>query len=184
MRSSIFRFGAMIVGATAAMLISGGLGGVAFATTGDPASPPRPAPYPGADSTVPSQTLATDGGTAPALASSCTPYVDGDHAHESSGDVSAHGWWYRNDCDNQKTTVTIKLYEYFDDGQWHWQATGTKKVWPGGGSANRAVARQTCDGVAHVGWRSLISIPSPGGGASAYTPAQNLVCSAPYIPGT
>lgn len=68
------------------------------------------------------------------------------------------------------------------DKTWHWQSTGTAYVWPGGGSANRAVARQACTippPYGTAGWRSLVVINSPGSGASAYTPAQNLVCAHP-----
>ena len=72
--------------------------------------------------------------------------------------------------------MTIWLYEYFSDGTWHYQATGQAYVYPGGGSANRAVARQICEGVALAGWRSLVRV-SIGTGASGYTPAQNLYCT-------
>src|SRR5690348_13241622 len=159
----------------AAMVASGSFAGVASAATSGPASSPHPAAYPGAGtmSTALSANLVTTG---PLLADACTPYVDGDHAHLSSGDVSAHGWWYRNTCPNEKTTVRIYLYEYFSDQTWHFQSSGSAYVWPGGGSGNRATARQVCEGVALAGWRSLIAV-SIGNGASAYTPAQNLNCT-------
>jgi len=108
-------------------------------------------------------------------AAACTPYVDGDHAHVSSGDVSVHGWWYRNTCPNTKTTVYVGLQEYYSDGTWRTKATGSKYVYPGGGSANRAVARHVCESVVTAGWRSYV-IVHIGNGASAYTPAQNLAC--------
>jgi hypothetical protein len=162
---------------TVALLAVGGLGGTASAATAGPASQPHPAPYPAAGAVVVAPDLApvTSNGIVPATA--CTPYVDGDYAHLSSGDVSAHGWWYQGTCANTKTTVTIGLQEYFSDGTWHNQGTvGQANVYPGGGSANRAVARQVCEGVALAGWRSYV-IVNIGLGASAYTNAQNLNCT-------
>jgi hypothetical protein len=151
------------------------LGVMASAATDGPASPPHPALYPAAG-TVPSAPLlapVTSGATVAAAA--CRPYVDGDYAHFSSGDVSAHGWWYRGSCANTKTEVKVYLYEYFSDHTWHYQAMGKATVWPGGGS-QRATARQVCEGVASASWRSLITVKI-GTGASAYTPAQNLNCT-------
>ena len=72
--------------------------------------------------------------------------------------------------------MTIYLYEYFSDGTWHYQAKGQKTVWPGGGSANRAVARQECEGVARASWRSLVVVKL-GNGASAYLPVETLNCT-------
>ena len=139
-------------------------------------SSPVPAPYPGAVSAPNPPTGAT--GTAPAAA--CTPYVDGDNVHLSSGDVSGHGWWYQGTCPNVKTTVTIGLQEYFSNGQWYNKGTpGSKNVYPGGGSANRAVAREACVGTTYAGWRSYV-IVTIGTGASAYVGFQNLYCSVPY----
>jgi hypothetical protein len=137
-----------------------------------------PAPNPGANAVLPAPPLGTSSGAAPAAA--CTPYAAGDYAHPSSGDVSAHGWWYQNNCPNTKATVTVGLQEYFSDGVWRDKGTvGSASVYPGGGSANRASARDTCVGVAFAGWRSYV-IVSIGNGASAYTAAQNFYCSVPY----
>jgi hypothetical protein len=171
------RSGAVIAVAAAAILASGGLGGgIASAATGGSASQPHPAPYPGAGTAASAPLLGpvTGGTFSPAA---CTPFVDGDFAHVSSGDVSAHGWWYQGDCANTKTTVTVGLQEYFSDGTWHDQGTpGQKSVYPGGGSANRAATRQVCDGVALAAWRSYV-IVGIGNGASAYTTAKNLNCT-------
>jgi len=144
---------------------------MASAATDGSASAPHPAVYPGALNV--SSAPVTSGGIVP---KACTPYVDGDDPHPSSGDVSVHGWWYRGSCANQKTEVTIYLYEYFSDGTWHYQAKGKKTVWPGGGSANRAVARQQCEGVARASWRSLVVVKL-GNGASAYMPGETLNCT-------
>lgn len=153
---------------------SGLLGGAASAATTVPATTaPHPIPYPGTGtgSSAPPPIPARQ---VPAAA--CTPYVDGDNAHVSSGDVSAHGWWYQGTCANQKTVVTIGLQEYFSDKTWHDEGTpGTKNVYPGGGSANRAATRVACASTVPAGWRSYV-IVTLGTGASAYTDAQNIAC--------
>lgn len=133
-----------------------------------------PAPDPGASAVVPESPLAPVTSSS-AVASACTPYVDGDYAHVSSGEVSVHGWWYRNNCANTKTTVTIGLQEYYSDGVWRTKATGSAYVYPGGGSGNRATARRVCESVITAAWRSYV-IVAIGNGASAYTAAQNLPC--------
>jgi len=166
-----------ITAVAAAAILTVGLSGTAYASTAGPApQPPVPAVYPGGND--PSTPPVTRVG--PLLADACTPYVNGDYVHVSSGAASAHGWWYRGSCANTKTTVTIYLYEYFSDGLWHWQGTGQAYVWPGGGSANWANVRQICTGVIPAGWRSLIVVRI-GNGASAYTTAQNLPCRHPLI---
>ena len=142
------------------------------ASAADPtASAAHPAPYPYAD-TAPSTPRVLGPGTA---AAACVPYVDGDNVHVSSGDVSGHGWWYRNTCPNTKTTVTIYLYEYYSDNTWRWKNTGSKSVYPGGGSANRAAVRINCTGVVPAAWRTLVVVKI-GAGASAYTKTLNLPC--------
>ena len=140
-------------------------------------SSPVPAPYPGAGAVAPAPPTGSTG-TAPEAA--CTPYVDGDDTHVTSGDVSGHGWWYQGTCPNVKTTVKIGLQEYFSNGVWYNKGSvGSKNVYPGGGSANRANARDTCVGTSLAGWRSYV-IVTIGTGASAYVGFQNLHCSVPY----
>jgi hypothetical protein len=161
---------AVITVAAVILAASGLLGGTASAATTAAATlAPYPIPYPGTGT----------GSPAPppiAPAAGCTPYVDGDYAHVSSGDVSAHGWWYQGTCANQKTVVTIGLQEYFSDKTWHNEGEpGTANVYPGGGSANRAVARVACASTVPAGWRSYV-IVTIGTGASAYTTAQNIPC--------
>lgn len=167
--------GAAITVAAATLAASGIFGGVASAATSAPAaSAPYPIPYPGAGtgSSVPPPIPVGQ-----VAAAECTPFVDGDNVHVSSGDVSAHGWWYLGSCANQKTVVSIGLQEYFSDKTWHNEgAVGTKNVYPGGGSANRAATRVTCAATAPTaGWRSYV-IVTLGTGASAYTGALNLAC--------
>jgi hypothetical protein len=104
-------------------------GGMVRAGSSAPASP-HPAPYPGtaaqADQGIPSLT----GGSAPLTA--CTPYVNGDTVHVSSGDASSHGWWLIGNCPNVKATVTNELQEYFSDKTWRTQATNSVSVYPSG----------------------------------------------------
>ncbi len=104
-----------------------------------------------------------------------TPYVDGDYAHLSSGYVSAHGWGYRGTCPNTKATVTVRLYEYFSDGTWHYQAYGQTYVWRGGGSANWATARLVCEGVALAGWRSLVAVNIGYGGLGLHARPESVL---------
>jgi hypothetical protein len=108
-------------------------------------------------------------------AAACNPFVDGDNVHVSSGDVSGHGWWYQGSCGNVKTTVYIYLYEYYSDGSWREKNSGSKNVYPGGGSANRAATRIVCTGVIPAAWRTLVVVHI-GNGASAYTKTLNLPC--------
>jgi len=118
--------GAAITVAAATLAASGIFGGVASAATSAPASVPYPIPYPGAGtgSSVPPPIPVGQ-----VAAAECTPFVDGDNVHVSSGDVSAHGWWYLGTCANQRTVVTIGLQEYFSDKTWHNEgAVGTKNV--------------------------------------------------------
>jgi hypothetical protein len=180
------------IAVAAAAILTVGLTGTASAATGSvatggpaPQSQPVPAPYPGAvpapdpgaGAVLPTLLPAPVTGSGAAPAAACTPYVDGDYAHLSSGDVSSHGWWYQGSCPFTKVTVTIGLQEYFSDGIWRNKGTiGSAYVYPGGGSARRATARDLCVGVALAAWRSYVRV-SIGTGASAYTPAQNLNCT-------
>ena len=157
--------------ATMVAVTASAVGGPPAAADDATASAAHPAPYPYADTAATvSRTLAPD-----AAAAACVPYVDGDNVHVSSGDVSGHGWWYRNTCPNTKTTVTIYLYEYYSDNTWRWKNTGSKYVYPGGGSANRAAVRINCTGVVPAAWRTLVVVKI-GAGASAYTKTLNLPC--------
>ena len=140
---------------------------------------PHPAPYSGtaaeADQGAPSIT----GGSVPLTA--CTPYVNGDTVHVSSGDASSHGWWLIGNCPNVKATVTNVLQEYFSDKTWRTQATNSGSVYPsltGGspGSANWVVARHACSGgTVPAGWRHAV-IVNIGNGSSAYVGFANLPC--------
>jgi hypothetical protein len=179
MKIPSIRPAAVVIAAAAAILASSGLDGVASAAPAGSAPVAHPAPYPGVGTTsLAPATPVTSGGAIAAVAAACTPYVDGDNPHLSSGDVSAHGWWYRGSCANQKTTVYIGLQEFYSDGSWRTKATSSAYVWPGGGSGNRATARHVCESVVPAGWRSYV-IVRLGNGASANLPSAgglNLAC--------
>lgn len=166
-RSRIF-FATVAASATVAATLGAS---PAASAADDTVTAAHPAPYPYADTGPTTSRTLVPG----AAAAACVPYVDGDNVHVSSGDVSGHGWWYRNTCANTKTTVTIYLYEYYSDKTWHWKNTGSKSVYPGGGSANRAAVRIACTGVVPAAWRTLVVVKI-GAGASAYTKTLNLPC--------
>jgi hypothetical protein len=113
----------------------------------------------------------------------CFFYTDGDPVHYSAtpGDVSGHGWWINEDCPaGTKAKVTVKLQEWYDDGTWHTKNTGSKTVYAGGGSANRATARATCaQSVGDYYWRTVVDVDLVGitDSANVYiTPYQPLTC--------
>jgi hypothetical protein len=174
-----------IIVAAVAILTAGfiGTGSAATSIQAHYYSHPVPAPYPGAvfapnsaAGAVP-LTSVIGGRMDP---DACFPAAEGDNVHLSGGYASGHGWWAQGTCQNVKATVTVILYEYFSDGLWHYQATGSAFVYPGGGSGNRATVRQFCEGVALAGWRTYISV-AIGAGDSTYTPNQNLNCTNPSI---
>jgi hypothetical protein len=53
------------------------------------------------------------------------------------------------------------LQEYYSDGSWRIKNVGSKTVCAGGGSANRAVGRQTCQETSRVSWRPQIDVVTP-----------------------
>jgi hypothetical protein len=81
------------------------------------------------------------------------------HYSSTDGDVSGHGWWTNVDCPKgTKAKVKVYLQEYYSDGKLRTKNVGSKTVYAGGGSANRAVARHTCQGKAVAGWRTQIDV--------------------------
>jgi len=171
------------IAVAAAAIVTAGLSGTASAATGGPAphhSQPVPAPYPGAvpapnpgaGAVLPAPPSAPVT-SSPAVAAACQPYVDGDYAHVTLGDVSAHGWWYQNNCPYVKTTVYMGLQEFYSDGSWRTKATNSAYLYPG--KANKANVRDACQNGEFTGWRSYI-IVYIGNGASANTIGQNLYC--------
>lgn len=91
----------------------------------------------------------------------CTPVSGRDNPHRSSTGVavSGHGWWDKGNCEGSQAVVWNCLYEYYTDGTWRRKACSPKKtLWPGGGSANRTVARRTCDNTLSTSWRNHVDV--------------------------
>jgi hypothetical protein len=146
-----------------------------------PTAPPRPgghyAPY---DGLVPLTT------SAPISAGGCTYTQVNDDPHISSTApraASVHGWFNRVGGTCPQADVTAGLQAYWCDMfgcQWITVATGASRVSAGGGSANRATARQVCSSSPIVGWRGwtdvdLVGISDPGG--VTYSNIVNLGCA-------
>ncbi len=88
----------------------------------------------------------------------CTFYTRGDNVHRSGYHASGHGWWENIDCNVTKAIVTIQLQQQIN-GSWEDAGSlGTKTVYSGGGSANRAAARADCTTFDSTPWRSVIDV--------------------------
>lgn len=88
-----------------------------------------------------------------------------DNVHVSSSapyPASGHGWWENLGGPAVKAKVTIQLQarNYPYTGKWHNVGQpGSKVVYSGGGSANRAAANVTCTNrVQDVEWRSVVDV--------------------------
>ncbi len=89
----------------------------------------------------------------------CTPVSGRDNPHPSAGDVSGHGWWDKGNCSNDRANVYNCLYEWYTDNSWRQKACSpTKELWPGGGSANRTVARHACADTQRTSWRNHVNV--------------------------
>lgn len=48
----------------------------------------------------------------------CSPIAVGDYVHVSGTQASGHGWWLKNDCQDNSAEVTVALWElWVSDGQ-------------------------------------------------------------------
>ncbi len=109
----------------------------------------------------------------------CTFWMRGDNVHKSSGDASGHGWWENVDCNATQAVVTVQLQQYINGSWVDAGSPGSKTVYSGGGSANRAVGRASCNTSDWTAWRSEIGVDligildTPG---KYYTPTRNLYC--------
>jgi len=95
----------------------------------------------------------------------CTPYSGRDNPHRSSTGVavSGHGWWGKGDCSNNRAKVYNCLYEWYTDNTWRQKkCSTTKELAPGGGSANRTVARRDCDNTLQTSWRNHVDVDVVG----------------------
>jgi hypothetical protein len=118
-------------------------------------------------------------------AGKCSYQQVSDDVHWSSTGwaMSGHGWWtkYSGTCPS-KANVDIQLQAVWCDGfgcYWKTVASGSKDVYSGGGSANRAAAREDCSGSQIVGWRSrvdvdLIGVSDPSGWT--YSAGKDFAC--------
>lgn len=95
----------------------------------------------------------------------CTPDSGRDNPHRSSTGVvvSGHGWWNKGDCSNDRADVYNCLYEWYTDNSWRQKACSpTERLKPGGGSANRTVARHDCDTTTRTSWRNHVDVDVVG----------------------
>lgn len=91
----------------------------------------------------------------------CTPVSGRDNPHRSSTGVavSAHGWWDKGNCSNDRAKVYNCLYEWYTDNSWRQKACSpTKELAPGGGSSNRTVARHDCGDTTRTSWRNHVDV--------------------------
>lgn len=104
----------------------------------------------------------------------------GDYVHRTGGDASGHGWWENINCPVLQADVRIWLQQYYSDGSWRTRgSTGYKRVYSGGGSANRANARAGCDSSAVTSWRSVVDVDLVGLSDSSeklITNTRNISC--------
>ena len=125
-----------------------------------------PAPYGGAETPREGSDGAASAPTAQTVAGSCSYETRGDWPHRSGADVSAHGWWiYLSGSCPSQADVTVYLQQYWCDAwgcRWITRAQGAKRVYAGGGSANRANARKYCDSSEYTGWRNVVDVDLVG----------------------
>jgi hypothetical protein len=96
---------------------------------------------------VTNSSVASTAATEPQLAAEPGLFVtNGDRVHISSSPpaaVSAHGWWVKGTTKATRAKVEIWI-EAWTGSRWRVVAHGSKTVYSGGGSANRAAARMVC----------------------------------------
>lgn len=169
-------------GTSVAALTSSSVQSSSEATTAQPSDNPGPLPSeghfsaikPGMDIIQDSTPRSSDGNEdnqpTPKWPWGCNPGSDMDNIHYSKGDVSVHGWWYKGDCSNNRAEVTVKLEALWCDPLGcRWidppQSPVTPNhdiVYPGGGSANRVVARGPCASGVKTGWRATVEVDVQG----------------------
>lgn len=76
----------------------------------------------------------------------CVFNGESDNIHRSGTDLSVHAWWRHGGgwCGTDLAVVRVNLQIYRLGFWWDVGSVGTKTVYAGGGSANRAVARVYC----------------------------------------
>lgn len=103
----------------------------------------------------------------------CEHVGESDNIHLTNGqtEVSVHGWWLalNNECPS-KADVWVELQArscIYDNGNWHcfWQRldrSQPKRIYSGGGSANRVNARHNCVSRTSVSFRVVVDVDIPG----------------------
>ncbi|MFF4416181.1 hypothetical protein ACFYY8_26970 [Streptosporangium sp. NPDC001559] len=129
----------------------------------------------------PSERGATTSGSDVTVRAGCAFVTNGDYVHKTGNDATGHGWWINVNCGSgTRATVKIWLEEYFSDGSWRVKGSGSKSpVYSGGGSANRANARATCNNSTSTSWRSRIDVDLIGQVDSpeqAITAVRDIAC--------
>lgn len=94
---------------------------------------------------------------------------------------TGHGWRVNESSDATQADVTVQL-QVLNGGVWYNVGpVGSKRVYAGGGSANRAATQFACTNNLNVNWRSEIDVDLVGYPDSAekgYSPSVVLQCGA------
>lgn len=109
----------------------------------------------------------------------CNFSTYGDYVHYSGDDASGHGWWVNGDCNASQAIVTVQLQQNISGSWVDAGSLGSKTVYSGGGSANRAVGRAHCNSSTWTAWRSEIDVDLigiPDDPRKLYTSTQYLYC--------
>ncbi|SFG15493.1 hypothetical protein SAMN05660282_00054 [Corynebacterium spheniscorum] len=94
----------------------------------------------------------------------CSPIGHAENPHKSGSDVSAHGFWYRNNCRNFHANVRVDLSAFWGNrqtgvGTWITVAPNSQSIEAGGGRGNRVTARTHCYASSHpVSWRNTTDV--------------------------
>lgn len=108
-------------------------------------------------------------------------YTAGDNVHITNGDASGHGWWVNESSTATQADVTVQL-QINRGGTWYNVGhSGSKRVYAGGGSANRAATRVPCVNSTQHEWRSEIDVDLVGSWDSpekGYSRVVRLQCGA------
>lgn len=116
-----------------------------------------------------------------ATALPCDPDTKADHPHSPlSVDVSAHGSWYKGNCDSNWADVYNCIFEYYKDGTWRQKkCSKTVRVKPGGGRGKRSTARRDCDNATRTAWYNMSEVDVVGewdNGEKEYTDWVAIYC--------
>lgn len=94
----------------------------------------------------------------------CSPHAHAENPHTSGSDVSAHGFWKKNNCSNSRAKVRVDLAAFWGNrrtgvGSWITITSNTREIRSGGGRGQRVTARAYCHKSAHpVSWRNLVDV--------------------------